>query len=262
MSSTEIATRGSEMTPAVADVAQDVRLVARDLEEMKAVTSAMAVWFASKEEIAMRDAVELDEAVAIAGKAGWATDGLKRQARIARDRVKFYTKCRLAAQAGYCVVPNMPATLFAIRTKKSFPRGHASWESDLVQRSEAPAAGEGEYKDAQPTTSRRSGPGSQPGETITFSSAEDWQEIEFPISIARPAVMSAAAQAMALKVFDELAIVLGNSDPLTKAPTRARRRGRGDPILLGIVRKPGDKSHWYDPRVSFLIAWDLDTSDL
>lgn len=259
--STELAQAGTQLAHVVADVTADVHLIARNAEEMKSATSSMAEWFRQKEDIAIKDAAELQAALNVAIDEGWRLDSLKRQVKIAKDRCRFYEKCRLAAEAGYCIVPNIPATLFAIRTTKWHPRWQARWPGELTQRSEAPPAGEGEYFDADPICVTRSGPGSKPGETITFTTAEEFAEIEFPISVARPSVMTATAEAMAMKVFDELAVCVGGSDPLTQDSQRSDRKRKGDPLVLGIVRKPG-RSTWNDSRVTFLIAWHVNTADI
>lgn len=250
---------GSQLATVVSDVATDIHLVAQNAEEMKAATTSMAEWFRQKEAISLKDATELSDAVDIATKQGWATDAIKRQAKVARERSKFYEKCRLAAEAGYCVIPNIPASLFAVRTSRPYPRGSGDFEGELTQRSESPPAGTGEYHDTRPISKTRSRRGSEPDKRIEFLIAESWNEVEFPISIAKPQVMTAAAQAMALKVFDEMAICVGSSDSLLERPQSSSRNSKGDPLLLGIIRKP-NRSAYFDLRITFLIAWDLDTS--
>lgn len=257
---------GSAISQCVADVADDLKLVAFDPTEMKAATSAMAVWFQQKMEISEADANELQESFSIAEKNGWKLDGLKRQLGIARKRVEFYEKCYAAANAGYCVVPNMPASLFAIRTTKLNPlkmTSTRSWD-DRTQRSNSPPLGEGEFVDAAPVERSQVNFGrddkGQQTKIYTYF-ADDFKDVEFPISICKPEVMSETARGMALKCFDEIAVCVGGSDSLTGQARQGDRQKRGDPLVLGIIRDPRRLSH-LDKRITFLIGWYLDTKEL
>lgn len=246
---------GSLTTTVVADVTNDLHLIARNAEEMKAAQAAMTGWFASKLEIAERDHTDLCEALQVAIKEGFVTAPLKRQVTNARKRAEFYAKCREASAAGYAIVPNMPADIFAIRTNRAFPTRQSSdyRRSSFDERSEGPPLGDGEWKDSETLVRQSSWQETgKDGTAITrhrYYADEFPDEIEFPISVARPQIMSATAEAMALKCFDELAVLPG-------------RRGKGDPLVLGYIRKPG--SHLWDNngRLTFLIAWYVDTRAL
>lgn len=252
----------------VADVSQDVRLVARNADEMKAATTSMSLWFKAKQEMAAKEANDLDENVEIAARNNWKLDALTRQAKLARKRMEFYEKCRAASEAGFCIVPNMPCSLFAIRTTRVNPEKHPGRKfDDRTQRSNSPALGIGQHVDARPVeyfshdepTAEKNRDGTIA--TRSIYTAEEFQEIEFPISIAHPEVMSTTAEAMALKCFDELAICVGSSDSLTGTVRNADRQKRGDPLVLGIIRKPG-RTQYNDQRVTFLIGWYLNTREI
>jgi len=138
-------------------------------------------------------------------------------------------------------VPNMPVDVFAIRTSKHHP-----W-ADKPQSSESPDVGEGRYVDSEPTVHRQVEEKDSSGNVLSRSHtfATGFEEVDFPISVARPLVMSATVEAMALKCFDEIGVL-------------PARRGKGDPIVLGIVKEKGRDGR----RISFLIAWYVDTRDL
>jgi hypothetical protein len=72
--------------------------------------------------------------------------------------------------------------------------------------------------------------------------ATDFMDVAFPLQAAKPELMNATAQAMALKIFDEIGV----------APNR---RGK-DPLILGVINGPQFRKQY------FLIAWYLDTRAL
>lgn len=92
----EPAAAGTSLATCVSDIGDDLSLVARNADEMKAATGAMAKWFRAKEEIARRDVAELNDAACIAAEKGWKTSPLDRQAKTAERRARFYEKCALA----------------------------------------------------------------------------------------------------------------------------------------------------------------------
>ena len=89
--------------------------------------------------------------------------------------------------------------------------------------------------------------------------ANNWKDLEFPVIMAKPTIMAAATRAMALKIFDDLAILPGS------APSEGTRPPRGDPIIVARIKDPtrsykswSTKEHW----VTFMVAWHLNTRDL
>lgn len=232
-------------TPVVADVTDELQLVARTPGEMKIAQASLAGWCRHKVEIAEKDAADMAESLHIAINAGFKIGPLERQERIARKRVDFYRKVQAAVEAGYCIVPNLPVDVFAIRTRKNSPRFESSTQRNL-QESEAPPLGDGSYVNSEPkfgsyTTKAKNWEGKEYDQQ-RFT-PQDFQDVEFPISVATPLVMSATVEAMALRCFDELGIL-------------PERRGKGDPIVVGIIKQPGRRP------VSFLIAWYVDTGEI
>lgn len=77
----------------------------------------------------------------------------------------------------------------------------------------------------------------------------EWREVDFPITMAKPEIMQATTRAMALKIFDQFGIL----------PAEANRTGprpKGDPLVVAQIIDPRPTS---DRRVTFMIAWHLDT---
>lgn len=238
-------------TETLADVTGDLCLVARTPDEMAAAQASLAEWFAQKKAIAERDADDLAQSVGIAVKANIKSDRLERQEKIARRRVEFYDKCRLAIEAGFCIVPNFPVDVFAIRTTKKNPRRDQSisqWDTH-EQSTDSPAAGEGRNVSNLPVVYERNvevfDAKTDEYKVQKHYFAKGFDEIEFPISISRPEVMSATQRALAEKVFDEIGCL-------------PHGRQRGDPIVVGRIRDP----RWGERMVSFLIAWWIDTREL
>lgn len=243
--------------PVVADVAEDLVLVARSPDEMRAAQDGLSQWFEAKIEICRRDSADLEESLSIATLHKIPTDALRRQANLMAKRVEFYKKCKAAVDAGFCIVPNFPVDVFAIRTdrRRPSPGFTTSWSATHKQPAPGLPAGEGEYKDPDPIiltdrqpSGRKDVAGKEIVERVTW--AERFRgEIEFPISISRPEVLGEVARAMAGKVFDEIGI----------SPSRTVKKK--DPIVVGRIKDP--RSTKENPRfVTFLLAWWLNTADL
>jgi hypothetical protein len=105
--------------------------------------------------------------------------------------------------------------------------------------------GEGEYKNPFPvviveTTTHGD------GKKDYKSYAEEWKDMEFPITMIKPEIIEATNRAMALEIFDQFGIL-----PATK---------NEDPIIVGqIINKTGS---YRMKIVSFMIAWHFDTKVL
>lgn len=260
----------TELTTAVApDVSENLHLVARTPDEMRIAQGQLAQWFENKKTILMRDAVELEESRDIAKRNGWKTEAtLAKHARLARRRIEFYDKCQQAVASGYAIVPNFDVDLFAIRTARSSPRPNEStsrWNTEAEQGSEGPPAGVGELVAAKPLAEavRRQPQTNYKGEPIkddqgkvktqpVFRATEFDEEIDFPIAVARPEIMTATQAAMALEIFDEFGVQAGATQ---------QSRMRGDPLVVGRIIDP--RSTTYNRKwVTFLIAWYVNTADL
>ena len=83
--------------------------------------------------------------------------------------------------------------------------------------------------------------------------------LALPVTMAKPTIMYAATRAMALKIFDDLAILPGY------APGEGTNPPKGDPIIVARILDPTrsyngwyKKEHW----VTFMVAWHLNTRDI
>lgn len=254
--STDIAV--ADQPTVAADVAHDVTLVAMDPVAIKSEQSKLSKWFEEKAGIMRADALDLQATLDAARKEGFTlAPRIERQAKLAVKRAEFYDKCKAAIDAGFCLVPNFPVQAFAIRTTKKKPTPQESkWEGDTRQQeSEGPALGEGTYYDAKPisTYSRTKNEKNYVGEIMPVDYYQAFcfdDEIQFPISVAKPEIMSRTAAAMAEKCFDEIGVL------------PERHVIKRDPMVVGIIRDP--RTVKGNPRrvLTFLIAWTVDTADL
>jgi hypothetical protein len=258
---------GTQALTTVRDQADDLELVACDAEEMKLAQGQMSSWFAEKKAIEERDLADLEASLQIASDHGWRTDALARQVRNAEKRVQFYDKCRLATEAGYCIVPNLPMRLFAIRTAKESPPSREVDRENVMQRSDAPPVGIGHNVSPDPTITERelirtTAGGGKVSDGWVYR-PQEFEEVEFPIAIKHPRVMNETARAMAMKVFDEIGIVVDREAWWGKKTVESAHSKvpKGDPLIVGVIRSP-KRSKYDDRKISFLIAWHVDTRAL
>jgi hypothetical protein len=225
--------------------------------EMSQAQDKLIAWCNHKIEVMKHEAVELAENLAIAIKNKWKTDTLRRHSVLATNRVTFYEKIKAALEAGYCIVPNFPIDLFAIRTNRKKPnkKWHfgtyeaGSWH--FMQTAAQLPVGEGEYKSVHPLVQTDVDTEVKDGATKKSYAehATDFDDVTFPIQMAKPKIMEATSQAMALKIFDQFGLF---------AP------GTGDPIITGEIVDPRNnhKNPVHMRRVTFIIAWHLNVRDL
>ena len=76
--------------------------------------------------------------------------------------------------------------------------------------------------------------------------ADEFQDVGFPFTMAKPQILDATGKAMARKIFDEVGIL-------------PRRRAKGDPMVVGRIIYKG--SGYDEKSISFLITWFVDTKD-
>lgn len=225
--------------------------------EMSQAQDSLIAWAKWKIGKMKQEARELAENLAIAIKNKWKTDTLRRHSALAVKRVTFYEKIKAALEAGYCIVPNFPIDLFAIRTDRKKPRSKwhfGSYEAGSFQFQQQSAqlpVGEGEYKSANPLVKTDVDTEVKDGFTKKHYTehATDFGEVEFPIQMARPKIMKAVSRAMALKIFDQFGLFA---------------QGIGDPIITGEIVDPRNtaRSPIHMRRVTFIVAWHLNVRDL
>lgn len=237
-----------------------VHLVARNPNEMALSRQSLSLWLDGKIVSCQADIKDLEEIRDHAKKNKWRASGLDRQVGLATKRLTFYEKVHKAVDLGFTIVPNFPADVFAVRVTKSFPSASANSSTyrDPSINDEAPSyapTGVGDYvsPEAKLNSWETTEKDSKGVELTRFHACPvEFQDVEFPIACARPEVMTAVAEAMALKVFDAFAI----------APEGVIRKRKYDPIILGQVRLPKAGGYVEPKIVSFLIAWHLDLRTL
>lgn len=243
--------------------APTVHLVARNPAEMQAARADMTAWLKGKLSEVELEVRELNASLSEARDHGWSTSALTRQRNKAVGQETFYFKLLTAVEAGYMIIPEFPIDIFAIRVTRSGVRQgsvteRGQWANPTVpdERPDVAAVGEGEYKSPSQlirTTTRTEK--NDKGESVTVKTARptDFGELVFPLQAARPVVMNATAEAMALKVFDQIGIC---------RPIRGESQwqGKGDPLIIGQIL--GQRSGYTQKHVSFIIAWHLNLNDL
>ena len=248
----------TELTIPNVQLESDVHLVARNPNEMHLAKANLENWLVQKVAQTDKETDELFAAYEEAVKHKWAAKTLRNHGNLAKRRGDFYKKVLAAVQAGYTIVPNFPIDVFAVRVKRAAPKYEQSTSTYSQQDAIANAHeaepdtlpyGEGRYVG----TSVQGHAGSyqekkKDGTEITryFFTATDFTDIQFPIECARVEVISASAEAMALRVFDSVGIC-----PQTR---------RGDPLIIGRILGP--KVGYSRKEVSFLLAWHLDLRTL
>lgn len=225
--------------------------------EMSQAQDSLIAWCSRKIKVMKHEASELAENLAIAIKNKWKTDTLRRHSALAVKRVTFYEKIKAALEAGYCIVPNFPITVFAIRTDRDKPLkklyvGTYKHSGNFTQESNMLPVGEGEYKDPNPyvQTYENEKKDSTGKAVVEYQKqATEFDDVEFPIQMAKAEIMEATSRAMQLKVFDQFGILL-------PAATKA------DPLIVGEILDPRSPGWGTRKRICFIIAWHLNVRDL
>lgn len=225
--------------------------------EMSQAQDRLIAWCARKIELMKQEAAELAENLAIAIKNKWKTDTLRRHAALAEKRVTFYEKIKSALEAGYCIVPNFPIDLFAIRTdcekpKKKLHIGtYKEGQFHFQQLPELLPVGEGEYQSPHPivTTYTEKITKDNVEKTKYIEEATSFDDVTFPLQMAKPKIMEVVSRAMGLKIFDQFGLFA---------------QGTGDPIITGEIVDPRSNTrHQFNTRkVTFIVGWHLDVRDL
>lgn len=229
-----------------ASMVEDVALTAMLPQDMVVAQQQLIAWVTNKIAIEKADVFELREAADHAKKNKWKSGTFESQHRKAVKRWEYYEKIKAALEAGYYIVPNFPISMFAIKTSRRNVKYLTSthWRENFQQQASEIPQGEGDYKNPFPVVHQRRSTSSD-GKSETTYYPESWDQIEFPVSMAKPVIMEATSRAMALKIFDKIGIM----------PAAAKE----DPVIIGqIFRKSGRSTR----TVSFMIAWHLNTNVL
>jgi hypothetical protein len=120
------------------------------------------------------------------------------------------------------------------------------------QLAESLPVGEGRYENPTPVGYVHSTTDVVNGKEVVkhWATVADFADgIDFPFALARPEVLTAAQQVMALKIFDQIGAL-------------PRTNKNADPMVVGIINEHGGKSIWKGKRMTFLVVWFLDTNTL
>lgn len=230
----------------------EIEVSAETPEEMRSAQTNLISWCERKIASLQHDVDDLAGAHDIAKLRKWKTTTLARHRDIAQKRLEYYTKMLAAFKAGYMLVPNFPIGVFAIRTEREYPkRIYTTWLSNQhAQQPSLAPAGEGDYKNPEVDVFKETNkiPDGKGGfkEDVKYFTGDEWNDIDFPINMAKPHIMEVTNYAMGLKIFDEIGIL-------------PSRRKNVDPVICGTIKlKEG-----YSERVAtFLLAWHIDTRTL
>lgn len=241
-----------ELAVAIPNVG-NVFLTACNSQEMCKTQGDLAQWIKAKIKHCESEATTLRKAAEHAKKMKWQYKPLLAAFSREMRRVIYYEKLLKAIDSGYVLMPFAWSDVFAVRVNSVTPTSANGPERDDSQSAINALrgvegtnlrAGEGRYVSENPLVQSAGCTETKDGKSITRYTAwrTGFQDVEFPITAAKPELMNATVQAMALKIFDEIAV----------APNR---RGK-DPVILGIVKGPNYR------KQHFLIAWYLDTRAL
>lgn len=250
----------TEIVPTATAVVQhrgdDIQVTASSGDEMAQSQTALIEWSTRKIAAMEAEAKEMREATEHAKARKWKFATLAKHALLAERRVEFYRKLKAALEAGYIIVPTFPVEVFAIRATKERPTKIATvstdkWTRTKFERAITAPAGEGEYVNpAQTVHAEPTGKTNEHG-SMTYHrfNFQQWDDVEFPLNMAKPQIMEATSRAMALKIFDDFGVL-----PST--------RRNVDPIIVARIRDPRVPHKWAPKMVSFIIKWHLDTRTL
>lgn len=233
---------------------EHLQLTATQPGEIRQSQEALIDWCERKVAQLRFDHDELKASYEHAVKHKWKASTLKRHMELAGKRRDYYAKLQAALEAGYCIVPNFPVSVFAIRTERTKPLALITFDrwSQHRQKPQVLPAGDGEYRNPIPTAVQQEVEVAQSGGPMvkkTRYEADEFEAIDFPIQMAKPRIMEATSRAMALHIFDEFGIL-----PQAK---------KEDPLIVGRILNPKAPSWNQDDKcVTFIIAWHLDTRSL
>jgi hypothetical protein len=223
---------------------KDIELTATLPNEMIIAQQQLITWCDGKIQVTTTESVELRESYEHAKEMKWKYTALQTQYNRAIKRISYYEKIKEALLAGYYIVPNFDVEIFAIRTKREKPLKFLSTSQWDTSRTEQPAhdvaLGEGDYVNNRPIVYEKG-----IGDNKKHFWAERWQDIEFPVTMAKPMIMEATTQAMKQKIFDRFGVF-----PSTRKKT--------DPVIIGQIAHKESQSK--ERIVSFMIAWHINTN--
>lgn len=170
-------------------------------------------------------------------------------------KMTYYTKIKMALQAGYLIVPNFNVDVMAVRVNRERPPQTTATYEGSARVADAKAEllppGVGRYVDGKQYVRDDSYTEPDPKDPsrrrdVPLFTATRYDNLpDFPVLAVKPLVLEATARAMALKLFDHIGVVTNLQQ---------------DPVVVGEFLHPADRYRLR--RVTFFIAWWLDTREL
>ena len=131
-------------------------VMARTPEELNIAQQQMIGWATNRIARAREELKDLETNHIHAQENGWAEGPWKRRINRVQKTITYYQKVKAALEEGYCIIPNFPIDIFAVKTKRKKPIKKAdstTWRGGPnlpdVRPDQSPV-GEGEY--VSPTT--------------------------------------------------------------------------------------------------------------
>lgn len=241
---TEIVKRETSEVVALPAPSEDVVVLARNPDEMRVAQQGLINWFEHKIAAEKAQLAECEENLATAKRMKVRTQGWARQVSLSRNRVRFYEKGLEALHEGYCIIPDFPIQLIAVRTSKPGPprQANPAWRGAPDVQAEHLPQGEGKYVSPEPYSYAWE-TGDPPK---TFVRASAFREVDFPFKLVKPQILKDLDAAMRAKLFDEIGVL----------PGRVRNP---DPVLVGRINR---KEAGREVSLSFLISWWIDSRTL
>lgn len=229
---------------------EDLTLVALTPADIVPAQANLIDWCERKILAVKGELADLETNLELATEHGWKHQSVAATLNRTQKRITYYEKVKAAVEAGYLIVPNFPIDVFAVRVQRSkqAEKVHESQWGGFPAHGERLPAGEGRYVNERVTYRDESYTKKLPDGKETHVHqyvTDDYDDVAFPVIAVKPAILAATQRAMALKIFDEVGLV-------------ENQRKRSDPIVVGRLLDPrgGDR------RVTFFIAWWLDTASL
>jgi hypothetical protein len=238
-------------------------VVAEHPSELEAAQSSLVAW-ADARLVALGNEVDAAATALEDARAHkWRLGPFRTALTTVEREMEYVVKMREALVAGYCIVPNFPVDIIAIRINKGVaPAGETSTSSyksgtsNFEQTTDALPASMGKWVDPMPKRHTWEDTKQEGGKSVIVHKATPtgWQDPRFPIHLAKPRVLDATQRAMALKCFDRIGALPGS-------------RKKVDPIVVGQIMRPRSgkyelSNRWHHQVTTFLIAWFIDTRDL
>jgi hypothetical protein len=228
-------------------------LVAVTPTDLVPAQQGLLEWIAQRCTALVAEFSEAEKELDYARAHKWRTSALTANLNKIAKRQTFYEKLKAAVQAGYVIMPALPMNVIAIRTRHGKPIETTGNKWDrFEQNAQALPLGDGDYKNPVPLTdSFTEEEKTSKGETVSKEvyfpvSFED--EFAMPVELCKPTLLERTNTAMALKIFDEIGIVVDDHS----------FNRRGDPVVCGTVIDPTRRGR----RFAFFIAWALPLDDL